>query len=36
MPGNLNTLTFKINMRTHGIGRNIERDGAGMDHAMVH
>jgi hypothetical protein len=34
VPGNLNTLTFKINMRTHGIGRNLERDGAGMEHPM--
>lgn len=34
VPGNIKTLTFKINMRTHGSGRNIERDGAGMDHAM--
>lgn len=34
VPGNVDTLTFKINMRTHGIGRNLERDGAGREHPM--
>lgn len=32
VPGNVKTLTFNIKMRTHGIGRNLERDAAMAEH----